>query len=241
MKISMLSTLLVSTTTSVLAFTAAPQQRPASALTMVSTSIPQSPDPYRRVPVPEETAGPFPWSRHDVMVEPDYFLAKDIAAMAPGLMVMYHPTIFPAFLGLSAATFHLALAAFLWSQTNRVRLVFGKDNFELFNLSNDGSALKEKPSNYVAGTVNSWTYDSVVDYGFYPSIEYPLIIYFKETATPKNQWGNFEYWGKFAMSTLEPLFGIDDIEGQPHFMPALMDVSEFVTQMEQRGVKARNL
>ena len=143
-----------------------------------------------------------------------------------------------AAVGLGAAAFHLALAAFLSSQTKRVRLVFEQDSFELYNLSNDGKTLKEKPSNYVAGTTNRWTYDSVVDYGFFPSVDYPLIIYFKETATPKDQWGNFKQWGKFA-GKLEPIFSNNDIEGQPHFMPGLMDVGDFVNQMEKRGVRPR--
>ena len=139
-------------------------------------------------------------------------------------------------IGLGAAAFHLALAAFLWSQTNRVRLVFQKDSFELFNLSNSGTHLKEKPSNYVAGTVNRWKYDDIVDYGFFPSVNYPFIIYFKEVGTPKEQWGNFEYWGKLA-ALFDPTH--TTVEGQPHFMPGLMDVSEFVKQMEARGVKRR--
>ena len=72
------------------------------------------------------------------------------------------------------------LAAYLSSMTKRVRLVFGKEGFELFNLSNTGEYLMEKHSNYVSGVANRWRYDDVVEYGFFPSVHNPFIIYFKE-------------------------------------------------------------
>ena len=143
-----------------------------------------------------------------------------------------------AMIGLSAAALHVALAGFIWSQTKRVRLVFYEDNFELFNLSNSGKSLKEKPSDYVTGTANRWRYDDIVDYGFFPNETNPFIIYFKETATPEEQWGNFEYWGKFA-ALFDPTH--KTVEGQPHFMPALMDPTEFINQMKARGVKRRSV
>ena len=142
-------------------------------------------------------------------------------------------------MGVGSAAFHAALAAFLWSQTNRVRLVMNDDHFELFNLSNDGTYLKEKPSNYVAGTVNRWKYKDVIDYGFFPSRAYPFIVYFKETDTPKDQWGGFGWWGMFA-SMFDPTRSKKEFEGQPHFMPALFDTEEFIKQMDKHGVKSRS-
>jgi hypothetical protein len=98
-----LATMFLSTTAPVLGFVAPVQQlqRESYSLNMAAAMI----YPFRKVPVPptvaeaEAKTGPFPWSKKlkdgDVMVEPDYFLPKDIAAMAPGLLVMYHPAIFP--------------------------------------------------------------------------------------------------------------------------------------------------
>ena len=142
-----------------------------------------------------------------------------------------------AAIGVYSAAFHAFLACFLWSQANRVRLIMGKDSFELYNLSNDGQYLKEKPSNYVAGTVNRWNYKDVIDYGFFPSREYPFIVYFKETATPPEQWGGYGWWGMFA-STFDPTR--TKLDGQPHFMPALFDTEQFIKQMESHGVKCRS-
>lgn len=122
----------------------------------------------------------------------------------------------------------------------------GKDSFEIFNLSGDGESLKEKPSNYVAGTVNRWSYDSIIDYRFFPSIDYPFIVFFKEVATDEEQWGNFGWWGKFASMfdpTRTPMVrhpeykGLKSKEGQPHFMPGLFNVKEFAKQLEARGAK----
>ena len=136
----------------------------------------------------------------------------------------------------------MALAAFLASQTNRVRVVFGKDSFEVFNMANSGTYLKEKPSNYVKGTVNRWKYKDVVDYQFFPSKELPFIVYFKETGTDTTKWRKSnpdnlvnEYWGKFAGTMLDPTKGKEP--GAPHFMPGLFNVKEFIEQMELNGVK----
>ena len=150
-------------------------------------------------------------------------------------------------IGVGAAMFHLALGAFLWSQTNRVRVVCGQDSFEIFNLSNNGQELKEKPSNYVLGTVNRWNYKDIVDYGFFPSVDYPFIVYFKETATAQEEWGDFGWWGRFAGGTFDPTGkkmslspsggNKKAVDGQPHFMPGLFSIPEFVEQMEKHNVK----
>jgi hypothetical protein len=62
--------------------------------------------------------------------------------------------------------------------------------------------------------------------GFYPSLEVPVICYFKETETPKKQW---DKW--FAA------FDYDNKRGQPHFFPGICNVRQFKEQMELRGVK----
>ena len=85
----------------------------------------------------------------------------------------------------------MLFATLLYVQTLRVRCVFEKDSFEFYNIKghkldlDNGARLEEKPANYVSGTQNRWTYDSIVNYGFFPSLEYPVICYFKETETPE--------------------------------------------------------
>lgn len=80
-------------------------------------------------------------------------------------------------IALAGASFHLIFGRFLWVQTDRVRCVFEKDSFEFYNLK-DGE-LTQKPSNYVADTANRWKYDTIVNYGFFPSEDFPVICYFK--------------------------------------------------------------
>lgn len=136
-------------------------------------------------------------------------------------------------LGIFGAGFHIVFAALLWVQTARVRCVFEKDSFEFYNVKGPrldleaGAELVKKPSNYVAGTDNRWTYDSITNYGFFPSLEFPVIVYFKETATPEYKWNRwfaaFDSYGR----------------GQPHFFPGICNSLQFKEEMEKRGVKSK--
>ena len=141
--------------------------------------------------------------------------------------------------GIVAAGFHAILASLLWTQANRVRLVMNNDSFELFNLANSGDYLKEKPSNYVKGTVNRWYYKDITDVAFWPSEQFPFIVYFKETATDCNEDGRFGWWGRFAELHDPTAHGV--VAGQPHFMPGLFNVKEFVTILKSHGVVPREM
>ena len=92
-----------------------------------------------------------------------------------------------------------------------------------------GAKLVQKPDNYVAGTINRWSYDSITNYGFFPSLEFPVIIYFKETETPTEQWNKwfaaFDSYGR----------------GQPHFFPGISNARQFKAEMENRGVKRKRI
>ena len=139
----------------------------------------------------------------------------------------------PSLIGIFGGCFHILFAALLWVQTNRVRCVFEKDGFEFYNVKgpgldlNKGAKLVPKPNNYVSGTRNRWKYDKIINYGFFPSLEFPVICYFKETETPKEQWDKwfaaFDSYGR----------------GQPHFFPGIVNVQQFKEQMELRGVKRK--
>lgn len=134
-------------------------------------------------------------------------------------------------IGVGGGLFHLVFAALLWVQTRRVRLVFEKDAFEFYNikgpgldLEKDECYLERKPDNYVSGTVNRWKYDTVTNYRFFPSLDFPFIVYFKETETPEWKWNRwfaaFDAYGA----------------GQPHFFPGICNARQFKNEMEARGV-----
>jgi Protein of unknown function (DUF3119) len=138
-------------------------------------------------------------------------------------------------IGVSGGLFHLLFAALLWVQTRRVRLVMHKDGFEFYNIKGPGldlekgAWLEKKPDNYVVGTQNRWKYDSIINYGFFPSIDYPVICYFKETETPEWKWNRwfaaFDSYGR----------------GQPHFFPGFIDVYKFQEELEARGAQRKEI
>jgi hypothetical protein len=57
--------------------------------------------------------------------------------------------------------------------------------------------------NVVVGGENSWACDSFVNYDFLPSEKFPILVYFKETQTPRSNW-------------VEAPIVVDDKEGQVH-------------------------
>jgi len=140
----------------------------------------------------------------------------------------------PSLIGIAGGGFHILFATLLWVQTSRVRCVFEKDSFEFYNIKgprldyeNGKAELCKKPDNYVSGTPNRWKYDTIINYGFFPSEEFPVIVYFKETETPEWKWNRW-----FA--------GFDSYgNGQPHFFPGICNVKKFKEQMELRGVKRK--
>ena len=139
----------------------------------------------------------------------------------------------PSLIGLFGCGFHILFAVLLWVQTSRVRCVFEKDSFEFYNVKgpkldlDKGAKLVKKPGNYVTTTQNRWRYDAITNYGFFPSEQYPVICYFKETDTEKERWDKwfaaFDSYGR----------------GQPHFFPGICNVRLFKEEMEKRGVKRK--
>jgi len=173
----------------------------------------------------------------DVVLPPDYSLTWVLALLGPLIMV-YHPSYMadgsPSLIGIFGGGFHMLFATLLWVQTSRVRCVFEKDSFEFYNVrgprldyEHGMAELVRKPDNYVSGTPNRWKYDTIINYGFFPSEDFPVICYFKETETPEWKWNRwfaaFDSYGN----------------GQPHFFPGICDVKKFKEQMELRGVKRK--
>jgi len=175
----------------------------------------------------------------DVVLPPDYSLTWALGLLGP-LIIFYHPSYMadgsPSLIGIFGGGFHILFATLLWVQTSRVRCVFEKDAFEFYNVQgprldyeNGKAQLVRKPDNYVSGTRNRWKYDTIINYGFFPSEEFPVICYFKETETPEWKWNRW-----FA--------GFDSYgNGQPHFFPGICNVKKFKEQMELRGVKRKSI
>ena len=90
--------------------------------------------------------------------------------------------------------------------------------------------------NFVVGGENRWPYDSIVNWDFFPrSITelagQPILVYFKETATPKEKWD--EGPGQFANS--EAAIADGAVAGQVHFFPAIVNKDEIEKLFIERG------
>ena len=78
------------------------------------------------------------------------------------------------------------LASLFAVQATRIRFVFDKDCFELKNVDPGKSQqLSDSGENIIVGGANRWAYKSFVNWDFYPSVDFPILVYFKETQTPK--------------------------------------------------------
>lgn len=129
----------------------------------------------------------------------------------------------PSFYGVLAGGIHIMIAAFFGYQARKIRCVFDDSSFELkrFDLA-PNDKLKSQGENFVLGGKNRWKYDKFVNWKFFPSKEFPILVYFKETQTPKKQWTS--------------PFGLDKRGGgQVHFFPAFANVNELAEEFERRG------
>jgi len=73
------------------------------------------------------------------------------------------------------------------------------------------------------GKILRWYYCSFVNWDFFPSIDYPILVYFKENQTPEDKW-------KEGPGGLDKVGG-----GQLHFFPAIGNADQIKEQFETRG------
>ena len=91
---------------------------------------------------------------------------------------------FPSTFGTVASGVHIFLASFFAIQAKRIRFVFDETAFEL-RIADTKEDLKASGENIVVGGANRWAYDKFVNYDFFPSVDFPILVYFKETQTPR--------------------------------------------------------
>ena len=69
-------------------------------------------------------------------------------------------------------------------QAGRVRFEFDDEALEVkIDTGNKEDELMSSGENLVVGGANRWDYDTVTDWFFIPSKDFPVLIYFKETQT----------------------------------------------------------
>ena len=145
------------------------------------------------------------------VIEEDYRLAAALAGI--GLVIIVAPALIGAPL--------LILGTFLLFQTLRIRFVFDDDAFEVQTKPLDdlfgSSELTNTGENFAVGGENRWTYDSFVNWEFFPSEDVPVLVYFKETQTPQDKWDvGPGQWANGAEALAKGA-----AKGQVHFFPCI--------------------
>lgn len=142
------------------------------------------------------------------LIAPSYNLAAGSAALGV-LSGIIGGTKLPGskiFKGTAVAL--ILFGGFIDYQKNNLRFQFDETNFSLVKA--DRSKIGE---NIVVGGENSWKYDSFVNWDFLPSEDFPILVYFKETQTPKEKW-------------VQAPIVVDDLPGQAHFFPVIANVKQ---------------
>jgi len=116
-------------------------------------------------------------------------------------------------------------------QTFRLNFVCDASTFAL-----EESSSEETGENIIVGGENRWTYDSFVNYDFFPAgwidqPQGPILIYFKETQTPQDKWNE----GPGASANSDEALAKGAAKGQVHFFPALCNPQQLRAEWEKQN------
>lgn len=131
-----------------------------------------------------------------------------------------------------------ALGILFLVQTLRLRFVFDEDNN--LELQTTTSSDKSSGENVIVGGANKWDCNTIVNYDFFPkgwidsSPTGPILVYFKETQTPKDTWDQGP--GKSANDPEKIRLG-EAIAGQVHFFPAICNANQIRDEFEKRNCR----
>jgi hypothetical protein len=160
-----------------------------------------------------------------VVINPDYKLAAIFLALGALLDTIPYLQLLPG-------PFVTLLGVLFAVQATRIRFTFDREAFEL----KIGDDLEGSGENIVVGGENRWNYDSFVNWEFFPEgwidqPQGPILVYFKETQTPQDQWGT----GPGQMANSDDAMAKGAVPGQVHFFPALCDVKQLRSEFQKRG------
>lgn len=160
-----------------------------------------------------------------VVIDPSFNLAGIF--LTAGILLDFIP-----YMQLTLGPLVTLLGVLFLVQTFRIRFVFNETDFEL----RLGDSLDESGDNIVVGGENRWSYDSFVNWEFFPkgwvdTPQGPVLAYFKETQTPSDKWD--EGPGKSANSPEALAKGA--VPGQVHFFPVLCDAKQLRAEFEKRN------
>mmetsp|Transcript_8863 Transcript_8863/g.29608 ORF Transcript_8863/g.29608 Transcript_8863/m.29608 type:complete len:225 (-) Transcript_8863:97-771(-) len=152
---------------------------------------------------------------NEVVIEPDYKVAAGFLAAGAALFALKAP---------AAGVPIGALGVLFAVQTGRVRFVLDDEAFELKVKGQSEQQLDDSGENIVVGGANRWKYPTWVNYDFFPSLEFPILVYFKENQTPQEKWGKGP--GGFDNRN----------NGQIHFFPAICNTEQLNKVFIEKGL-----
>lgn len=156
------------------------------------------------------------------VIEPSYNLA--VGSLALGALFGYPGSPLKSKVGAFAAGIPLALfGLFIAFQTTTLRFTFDDNDFALVKAD-----LSSSGENVVVGGSNKWAYDSFVNYDFFPSESFPILVYFKETQTPEDKWDI----GPGGDANSREALAKGAQKGQVHFFPAIANVKSLKDAFE---------
>jgi len=159
------------------------------------------------------------------VISPSYQLAIGTLALGSAFGLPNSPLknkITPFLAGIPLLLFGLFIAF----QTTTLRFTFSDSNFSLVK-----SDLTTTGENLVVGGENSWSYKSFVNYDFFPSRSFPILVYFKETQTPEEMWNT----GPGEQANSPEAIAKGAKPGQVHFFPAIGNVEQMAKQFEKNS------
>ena len=210
-------TILFGVIASVAAFTA-----PIAPLRAVNTPL----APLRAVNSPLTSRVSAPAVMQTTVVPEDYKVAAGFIGF--GVVTLVAPWLLGGF--------SLVLGLFLVFQTLRIRFVFDDDSFEvktkeLDQIFSGEDSLTNTGENFAVGGENRWPYSSFVNYDFFPTESFPILVYFKETATPADKWDV----GPGQWANGEEALAKGAVKGQVHFFPCIAKADVLKEQFVAKG------
>jgi len=156
-------------------------------------------------------------------MDPSYNLAAGSLALGAAFGVPGSPlkSKIGAFVGGVPLAF---FGLFLAFQTTTLRFTFDESSFALVKAD-----LSSTGENVVVGGENAWRYDKFVNWDFFPSESFPILVYFKETQTPA------EFWdvGPGEQANSPEALAKGAVPGQVHFFPAIARVDQLRAGFEK--------
>jgi hypothetical protein len=162
------------------------------------------------------------------VIDPDFRVAGIF--LTAGILLDFVP-----YLQLTVGPLVTALGVLFLVQTFRIRFVFDETAFELKSALK-GEELQGTGENLVVGGANRWETATIINYDFFPLgwLEKgwpPILVYFKETATPADKWN--EGPGKLANDPDKIASGAA-VAGQVHFFPAVCNAAQIRDEFAKR-------